>query len=103
MKLGLPRAEQLALRRRALLGRSRGLRISAELHAQSLQPVFRWVDRVQDGWAWVRSRPPELLWPLASVAGLWLARRPARLLTLPVKAMSLWRLWQRFGAGRRVR
>lgn len=105
MKFGWPRAEQLALRRRLLQGRSRGLRNGASLHAQSLQPIFGWVDRVQDGWAWLRSRPPELVWPLAAAAGLWVVRRPARLVSLPLKFMTWYRLWQRFapGARRRVR
>jgi hypothetical protein len=105
MKFGWPRAEQLALRRQQLQGRSRGLRSSATLHAQSLQPLFTWVDRVQDGLAWVRSRPPELVWPLAGALGLWVLRRPARLVSLPLKVMTWYRLWQRFvpGARRRVR
>jgi hypothetical protein len=105
MKFAWPRAEQLALRRQMLQGRSRGLRASATLHAQSLQPVFHWVDRVQDGWDWLRSRPPALVLPLAAAAGLWVLRRPARLLSLPLKLVSWYRLWQRFapGARRRVR
>ena len=103
MKFTWPRAEQLALRRQMLQGRSRGLRASATVHGQALQPVFHWVDRVQDGWDWLRSRPPQLVWSLAAAAGLLVVRRPARLVSLPLKIMSWYRLWQRFAPGARRR
>jgi hypothetical protein len=96
------RAQQLAQRRHALRARSRSLRARAGRHAQALQPVLGWADRAQAAWRWVRERPPELLWPLALVAGLWVARRPSRLVSAPLRLWSVWRLWLRLSAGRRV-
>ncbi|NCT96728.1 MAG: hypothetical protein GXD23_05110 [Comamonadaceae bacterium] len=101
--MSLPRAEQLRQRHLALRRRSRTLRVRAGMQAESLHPLFGWADRVQDAWRWLRGWPPQLTLPLAAVAGLWLARRPSRLVSLPLRALSLWRLWQRFGAARRGR
>lgn len=99
----LPRAEQLAQRHLALQRRSRALRVRAGVQAESLQPLFGWADRVQDVWHWLRGWPPHLTLPLAAVAGLWVARRPSRLLSLPLRLLPLWRLWQRFNPPRRER
>jgi hypothetical protein len=96
------RAQQLARRRVALRARSRALRAQTGRHAQALQPVLGWVDRAQAAWQWVRARPPELLWPLALVTGLWVARRPSRLVSAPLRLWSVWRLWLRLSAGRRA-
>ncbi|MBN9373661.1 hypothetical protein JNX00_05225 [Hydrogenophaga sp. YM1] len=101
--MSLPRAEQLRQRHLSLRRRSRTLRVRAGMQAESLRPVFGWADRVQDAWRWLRGWPPQLTLPLAAVAGLWVARRPSRLVSLPLRALSLWRLWQRFGAARRER
>jgi hypothetical protein len=95
------RARQLAQRRAALRVRSRALRARAGLHARGLQPVLGWADRAHAAWLWVRARPPELLWPLALVTGLWVARRPSRLVSAPLRLWSVWRLWSRLSAGRR--
>ena len=95
------RAQQLAQRRSALRLRSRSLRARAGLHAQGLQPVLGWADRAHAAWRWLRERPPELLWPLALVTGLWVARRPSRLVSAPLRLWSVWRLWLRLSAGRR--
>jgi hypothetical protein len=95
------RAQQLAQRRRALHERSRVLRLRAGHHVQALQPALGWADRVHGAWCWLRARPPELVWPLAVVTGLWVARRPSRLVTAPLRLWSLWRLWSRLSAGRR--
>ena len=78
------------------------LRAQAGRHAHALQPVLGWADRAQAAWQWVRARPPELLWPLALVTGLWVARRPARLISAPLRLWSVWRLWLRLSAGRRA-
>lgn len=99
----LPRAEQLRQRRLSLRGRSRLLRARFGVQAEALRPVFAWADRVQDAWRWLRGWPPQLTLPLAAVAGLWLARRPSRLLSLPLRLLPLWRLWQRFNPPRRGR
>lgn len=101
--MNLARAEQLRQRHLALRRRSRALRVRAGMQAESLRPVFGWADRVQEVWRWLRGWPPQLTLPLAAVAGLWVARRPSRLVSLPLRALSLWRLWQRFGAARRGR
>lgn len=95
------RAQQLAQRRVALRRRSRDLRQRAGIHAWALQPVFGWAERVQGAWLWLRARPPELVWPLAVVTGLWVARRPSRLVSAPLRVWSVWRLWQRFSSNRR--
>lgn len=99
----LPRAEQLAQRHLALQRRSRALRIQAGVQAESLQPLFGWADRVQDAWHWLRAWPLQLTLPLAGLAGLWLARRPSRLVSLPLRLLPVWRLWQRFASTRRGR
>lgn len=96
-----PRAQQLAQRRHALRERSWALRARAGRHAQALQPVLGWADRAWAAWLWVRARPPELLWPLALVTGLWVARRPSRLISAPLRLWSVWRLWLRLSADRR--
>jgi hypothetical protein len=95
------RAEQLARRRVALRRRSRDLRQRAGIHAHALQPVLGWAERAHSAWLWLRQRPPELVWPLAVVTGLWVARRPGRLVSAPLRLWSVWRLWQRFTAQRR--
>ena len=58
-------------------------------------------DRVHDTWHWLRRRPPELVWPVAAVALVWVVRKPSRLWSLSWRAWSAWRLWQRV-ASRRV-
>lgn len=95
------RAQHLALRRVALCRRSRDLRQRAGIHARALQPMLGWADRVYAAWQWLRTRPPALVWPLAVVTGLWVARRPSRLISAPLRVWSLWRLWLRLSAGRR--
>ena len=96
------RAQQLAQRRGLLRAHSRALRAQAGRHAHALQPVLGLADRAQAAWQWVRARPPVLLWPLALVTGLWVARRPARLISAPLRLWSVWRLWLRLSAGRRA-
>lgn len=94
----LSRRAQLALRRRELAIRSTLLRSEASAHAAELQPLFGVADRVQDGWSWLRERPPAMVLPVAAVALVWVWRRPSRLLTLPWRAWAAWRLWQRVAA-----
>ncbi len=101
--MGLPRAEQLRQRHLSLRRRSRVLRVRAGVQAESLRPMFGWADRVQDAWHWLRAWPPQLTVPVAGLAGLWLARRPSRLVSLPLRLLSVWRLWQRFASTRRGR
>lgn len=87
--------ERLALRRRALVVRSSLLRAEAVAHVAELQPALRWFDRAQDGWIWIRQRPPALVLPVAVVATVWALRKPSRLWRLSWRAWSAWRLWQR--------
>lgn len=91
----LSTAERLALRRRGLVLRSSLLRTQAAGQAGELQPALNWVDRVQDTWIWLRQRPPELMIPVATVATVWLWRKPSRLWRLSWRAWSAWKLWQR--------
>ena len=93
--------ERLAARRRDLVLRSGALRDQAGAQAAALQPAFDWADRVHDTWHWLRRRPPELVWPVAAVALVWVVRKPSRLWSLSWRAWSAWRLWQRV-ASRRV-
>lgn len=103
MDMTSERAQQLAQRRVALCLRSQQLRQRASLHARGLEPALGWADRALGAWRWLRERPPALLWPLAAVTGLWVARKPSRLLTMPWKLWSVWRLWLRVSAvARRV-
>jgi len=95
------RARQLAQRRQALRTRSRALRVRAGLQSRALVPVLTWADRLQAAWAWVRGWPREVVLPIAAASGLWMARKPSRFVSVPLRLLSLWRLWQRFSAGRR--
>lgn len=99
--MSTPRAIELARRRVALQLRSGELRRRGQAHLLALQPALTWIDRVHGAWLWVRTRPPEWMWPLAAVTGLWVARRPSRLLSAPWRLWSLWRLWLRLSVSRR--
>jgi hypothetical protein len=96
------RAHQLAQRRTALRTRSRSLRARAALQSRALEPVLGWADRVQTAWSWLRGWPREVVLPLAAASGLWMARKPSRFLSVPLRLFSVWRLWQRLTAGRRA-
>ncbi|MGC4394691.1 hypothetical protein [Hydrogenophaga sp. T2] len=96
------RARQLAQRRTALRARSRALRARAALQSRSLEPVLTWADRVQTAWQWLRGWPREVVLPLAAASGLWMACKPSRFLSVPLRLLSVWRLWQRLTAGRRA-
>jgi len=88
-------AEQLAQRRQVLMLRSAALRqvLHADLH--NITPAFKVANRAQDAWIWLRARPLAVLLPLVAVGVTWVVRKPARLVSLPLRAWSLWRLWQR--------
>jgi hypothetical protein len=88
-------ADKLALRRHALVMRSAALRETLAADGRNLAPVFEVADRAQDAWIWVRARPLAVLLPVMAVGVSWLVRKPSRLLTLPLRAWSLWRLWRR--------
>lgn len=88
-------AEQLAQRRQALVSSSAALRQSLVADLRGLKPVFTGVDHVQDAWTWLRPRPLVVLLPVVAVGVAWVVRKPARLITLPLRAWSLWRLWRR--------
>lgn len=88
-------AQRLALRRRGLVLRSSLLRAQVVGQASGLRPALNWVDRIQDTWMWLRERPPELMIPVATVATVWLWRKPSRLWRLSWRAWSAWKLWQR--------
>ena len=88
-------AEQLAQRRQALVLRSAALRQSLVADLRGLKPVFTGLDHVRDAWTWLRARPLAALLPAVAVGVAWVVRKPARLVTLPLRAWSLWRLWRR--------
>lgn len=88
-------AEKLALRRHRLVMRSAALRQTAAAECRTLAPAFTVADRAQDAWIWVRERPLAVLLPTVAVGVVWLLRRPGRLVTLPLRVWSLWRLWRR--------
>jgi hypothetical protein len=92
----MPRsAEQLAQRRRALVLRSAALRHALGTDLRGIAPVFTVADRAQDAWIWLRARPLAVLLPVLAAGVAWVVRKPARLVSLPLRAWSLWRLWQR--------
>lgn len=95
------RARQLAQRRQALRVRSRALRVRVALQARALEPVLTWADRVQSAWRWLRGWPREVVLPVAAASGLWMARKPSRFVSVPLRLLSVWRLWQRLTADRR--
>jgi hypothetical protein len=88
-------ADKLALRRLTLVMRSTALREALADDCRGLAPVFTVADRAQDAWRWLRERPLAVLLPTAAVGAIWVVRRPARLVTLPLRFWSLWRLWRR--------
>ena len=88
-------ADKLVLRRLALVARSGALRQTLTADCRVLAPAFTVADRVQDAWRWLGERPLALLLPAVAAGGVWLARRPARVVTLPLRIWSLWRLWRR--------
>jgi hypothetical protein len=88
-------ADKLSLRRLTLVTRSTALRQALAADCRVLAPAFTVADRAQDAWLWFRERPLAVLLPTAAVGAIWLARRPARLMTLPLRFWSLWRLWRR--------
>lgn len=88
-------AEQLALRRQALVLRSAALRQALSADLRGIAPVFTVADRTQDAWIWLRARPLALLLPTAAAGLVWMVRKPTRLVTLPLRVWSIWRLWRR--------
>jgi hypothetical protein len=88
-------ADKLALRRHTLVMRSAALRQTLAGDCQALAPAFTVADRAQDVWLWVRERPLAVLLPLVTVSVVWVVRKPTRLLTLPLRAWSIWRVWRR--------
>jgi hypothetical protein len=88
-------AEQLAQRRQALVLRSATLRHALGADLCGIAPAFTVADRAQDAWIWLRAKPLAVLLPLVAVGAIWVVRKPARLVSLPLRAWSLWRMWQR--------
>ena len=88
-------ADKLALRRQALVMRSAALRETLAADGRNLAPVFDVADRAQDAWIWARARPLAVVLPMVAVGVTWVVRKPSRVLTLPLRAWSLWRLWRR--------
>ncbi|WP_137917883.1 YqjK family protein [Hydrogenophaga sp. 2FB] len=93
-----PRADLLARRRERLVQRSAVLRELITEELRGVQPALTWIDRIQDGWLWLRSHP------LAAVAApllltLW---RPRRAVGLGMRLWSAWKLVQRLRAPRAV-
>lgn len=90
--------EDLWRRRLELEHRSGVLRERLVEHADALQPAFRVVDQARSAGQWVVRHP----WVPALIGGLWLARRPRRVLRLGWRVARggfwVWRLaqaWQR--------
>jgi hypothetical protein len=94
-------AEQLALRRQALVLRSAALRGALNADLRGIAPAFTLADRAQDAWIWLRAKPLAALLPLMAVGMVWAVRKPSRLVTLPLRAWSVWRLWRRVAPQRR--
>jgi hypothetical protein len=88
-------AEQLAQRRQVLVLRSAMLRDALNADLRGIEPAFTVVDRAQDAWIWLRAKPLAALLPLVAIGVVWAVRKPSRLVTLPLRAWSLWRLWRR--------
>ena len=94
-------AEQLALRRQALVLHSAALHQVLNVDLRGIAPVFTAVDRAQDAWIWLRASPMVVLLPLLPLVAagvVWGVRKPARVVTLPLRAGPLWRLWRRVAA-----
>ena len=85
------RAEQLARRRALLVQRSGQLRGQVVEKLQVVEPVWRWADRLQDAWRWLRANPLAV----AGAALTFAVWRPRRSLGLALKAWSAWRMLQR--------
>lgn len=85
------RAEQLARRRQLLVQRSGQLRGQMVDQLQVLQPAWRWADRLQDAWLWIRANPLAVAGSVLAVL-VW---RPRRSLGLALRAWSAWKLLQR--------
>ncbi|AOF86533.1 yqjK-like family protein [Hydrogenophaga sp. RAC07] len=85
------RAEQLARRRQLLVQRSGQLRGQLVDQLQVLQPAWRWADRLQDAWLWIRANPLAVAGSVLAVL-VW---RPRRSLGLALRAWSAWKLLQR--------
>jgi hypothetical protein len=94
-------AEPLAQRRQLLVMRSAALRDALNADLRGIAPAFTVADRTQDAWIWLRTRPLAVLLPAVALGVVWVGRKPARLITLPLRAWSLWRLWQRAAPGLR--
>jgi hypothetical protein len=75
--------------------RSAALRQVLHADLRNITPAFTVANRAQDAWIWLRARPLAVLLPLVAVGVTWVVRKPARLVSLPLRAWSLWRLWQR--------
>jgi hypothetical protein len=86
------RALALALRQRELVLHSALLRGELLQDLQALEAPLSVVDRVQEGWAWLRANPGV---PLAALLVLMLLR-PRRVLRWSAKIWWGWRLWRRF-------
>ena len=85
------RAEQRARRRQLQVQRSGQLRGQVVDQLQVLQPAWRWADRLQDAWLWIRANPLAVAGSVMAVL-VW---RPRRSLGLALRAWSAWKLLQR--------
>jgi hypothetical protein len=87
--------DRLAQRRQTLVFRSAALRQAVTTDLRLIAPAFTVADRAQDAWIWLRAKPLALLLPAVAAGLVWAVRKPSRVLTLPLRAWSLWRLWRR--------
>ena len=87
-------ANDLAIRRHELVGRSRTLRSQLVADTQALAPVMTTADRVRGGLHWLKHNP---LWLGVAVTAL-VVWRPSRLWRWGSKAWTVWRFWQRLQA-----
>ena len=90
------RGEVLARRRERLVLRSTLLRELIVDDVQGVQPALTWVDRVQDGWLWLRTNP---MAAFAAPVVLSLFR-PRKAVGAGMRLWSAWKLYQGFRAAR---
>ena len=90
------RAEVLARRRERLVLRSSLLRDLMVDDLQGVQPALSWIDRIQDGWLWLRTNPMAAF-ALPVVLSVF---RPRRAAGLGMRLWSAWKLVQGFRAAR---
>lgn len=83
----------LALKKQRLQFQSAALRERWAAHARGLQPVCTGIDRICDGFAWLRRYPHVA----AAVGVALLAARPRTAWRWARRALVAWQFWRRGG------